>query len=78
MFKRARMASLSFFVTRFVQQGEHVLFIGFHARLVEGIYAQEVTADTTSFLEEIDDFVPSSIRSARGHSGRMLGTPPST
>lgn len=41
------------FVTRLVQQGEHILLVGFHTRLVERINPQQVAADAACFLKEV-------------------------
>ena len=41
------------FIARLVQQSEHVLLVGFHARLVEGIHTQDVAADAASLFEEV-------------------------
>lgn len=40
-------------VTRFVEQGEHVLLVGLYARLVERIDSQNVAADAACLLEEV-------------------------
>ena len=41
-------------VTGLVEQRKHVLLISFHTRLVEGIHTEEVAADATGNLEEVD------------------------
>ena len=40
-------------VTGLAEQAEHVLFVGFYARLVERIHAKGVSTDTTGELEEV-------------------------
>ena len=44
-----------FLVARLRKEGEHVALIGFNSRLVEGVDAKNVAADTTGFLKEVDE-----------------------
>ena len=41
-------------ITRFAKQGKHVLFVAFHAGLVERIYRQHITGNGAGFLEEVN------------------------
>ena len=41
------------FIAGLAQQREHVLLVGFHAGLVEGIHAQQVAGQTAGLLEEV-------------------------
>ena len=43
------------FVAGFTEEGEHVFLVAFYTRLVEGVYAQQVTADAAGKLEEIEE-----------------------
>ena len=40
--------------SRLIEQGEHVLLVGLHTRLVEGVHAKQVTTDTAGNLKEVD------------------------
>ena len=42
------------FVAGLIKQGKHVLLVCLHARLVEGVYAEDVAGDTAGTLEEIN------------------------
>ena len=48
------------------QQGEHVLFIAFHPRLVEGVYPQQIAGNGAGFLEEVDDLAQGVLGKVRG------------
>ena len=45
----------SFFVAWLFEQGEHILLVSLYTGLVEWIDTEDVTRDTTSALEEIDE-----------------------
>ncbi len=45
---------LHILVAGLAQQGEHVLFIGLHAGLVEGIDLQQIAGQAAHILEEVD------------------------
>ena len=42
-------------VAGLAQQCEHVFLIAFHARLVEGVYAQHIAGDGARLFKEIDE-----------------------
>ena len=44
-----------FLITRLSKKSEHVLLVCLNTWLVEWIYAKNVTADTASLLEEIEE-----------------------
>ena len=48
------------FVARLVEQRKHIFLVGFYTRLVKRIYIEDISADATSFLEEINDFAEAS------------------
>ena len=41
-------------VSRLTEQHEHIILIGFHARLVEGIHPEDTTGNTTSQFVKIE------------------------
>src|SRR3712207_4535470 len=43
------------FVAGLVEQGKHVFLVSLYARLVERVYTENVAADATCYLEEIDE-----------------------
>ena len=42
-----------FFVAGLIKQGKHVLLVCLHARLVEGVHAEDIAGDTAGTLKEI-------------------------
>ena len=65
------------FITRLVEQGEHILLICLYTWLVEWIYTQYVAADTAGNFEEVNE-LSDIVAFSSGTEIRILGTPPST
>ena len=42
-----------FLITGLVVQGKHIFLVCFNSRLIEGIYIQDISADTAGKLKEI-------------------------
>ena len=62
-------------VSRLAEEGEHVLLVCLHTRLVERIHAKDVSADSACLLEEVEEgsevmLVDALDRGLRGYARR--------
>ena len=41
-------------IARLAKQGEHILLVGLHPRLIEGVHVQQIAGEAAGVLEKVD------------------------